>query len=185
MSDKKQVWLATGYALFALEGPQALKVERLARTVQKSKSSFYHLFADQDSFIEDLLSLHLLQARAIAEKERACSRLVPDLLHVLVEHKLDLLFNRQLRVNRTIDRYRSCFEKANNEVGEAIVSIWADGLGLAPNSGLALMVLQLSMENFFLQITEETLTYEWLEEYIIALKRMVTAFGREANLKRP
>ncbi len=40
------------------------------------------------------------------------------------------------------------------------------------------MVLMLTMENFYLQITEETLTYEWLENYIFQLQNMVQAFKK-------
>jgi AcrR family transcriptional regulator len=46
--DPKQPWINHGYRTFAYEGPTGLKVERLARQVGKSKSSFYHLFADLD-----------------------------------------------------------------------------------------------------------------------------------------
>lgn len=49
-------------------------------------------------------------------------------------------------------------------------------LGLSGNSNLAQIVLTLSLENFYLQITEETLTYEWLLKYVNELKTMVTAF---------
>ena len=45
-------WLEVGYAIFSNEGPKGLKIEVLAREVGKSKSSFYHCFADLDIFID-------------------------------------------------------------------------------------------------------------------------------------
>ena len=65
-------WLQQGYTTFAHHGPEALKVERLARAVGKSKSSFYHHFADPEGFQESLLRHHLEKARLIAKKEAAC-----------------------------------------------------------------------------------------------------------------
>ena len=181
-NDNKQPWILVGYHLFAREGPKGLKIEVIARQVNKSKSSFYHHFADLEVFTQILLEHHLERAKTIADKERLCKNVVPDLLHLLVEVKQDLLFNRQLRINRNISQYKQCFEKASREVGEAILGIWAETLSLDNNSDLAHMVLNLSLENFYLQITEETLTYEWLLNYVSELQMMVKAF--ESNEKR-
>ena len=175
-NDRTLPWILAGYRIFAKEGPAALKVEVIAREVGKSKSSFYHHFADLEVFREFLLAYHLQRSTIIAERERACQNLVPDLLEVLVDVKEDLLFNRQLRFNRENPRYRDCFEKSSQEVGEAILIIWAEALDLGDNSYLAGLVLNLVLENFYLQITEENLTYHWMENYVSEIKSMVQAF---------
>ena len=177
-NDVQLPWIQVGYDIFAKEGPKGLKVEVIARHVNKSKSSFYHHFADVEIFTSRLLDYHLERARIIAQRERLCTNVVPELLNVLIEFKQDLLFNRQLRVHRNIPEFTQCFEQASNEVGEAIVDIWAEALGLTEDSNLALMVLKLSLENFYLQITDETLTYEWLENYIRDLQAMVAQFKK-------
>lgn len=174
MRDTKKPWINAGYTLFALQGPGAVKVEVLSRTVGKSKSSFYHHFADMEIFISCLLEHHLIRAEAIIEQERACKNVIPELLEVLIDAKLDLLFNRQLRVNRSVPEFAECFQKASAESAEAILGIWAEELGLSEHPRFALMLMTLSMENFYLQITEETLTYEWLEGFIQQLKQMVS-----------
>lgn len=176
MKSIKQPWIEIGYETFAKESPNALKIEVLARQVGKSKSSFYHHFADLDVFIEVLLNYHLEQAKLIAVKEANCKNVVPELLNVLLEHQIDLLFSRQLRIHRDNPQFRTCFEKVNQIVGGAIVGIWAEMLGLNHNERLAMMVLNLSIENFYLQITSETLNYEWLTNYIKDLQRMSKAF---------
>ncbi|MEM7514864.1 MAG: TetR/AcrR family transcriptional regulator, partial [Bacteroidota bacterium] len=51
-------WLKAGYDIFSQEGPGGLKVERLARIVGKSKSSFYHHFADLEIYTSFLLEYH-------------------------------------------------------------------------------------------------------------------------------
>jgi len=172
-TESAQAWIEAGYELFAAAGPHGLKVEVLARRVGKSKSSFYHHFADLECFAELLLDRHHHRALVIADRERQCANVVPDLLNVLLDVKPDLLFNRQLRIHRANKNYEVCFEKSSRHVAEALLPVWADMLGLGDNSGLARMVLNLSIENFYLQITDETLTYDWLLAYVNGLRRMV------------
>ena len=176
MDKVKLPWIELGYRIFAEEGPNGLKVERMAKLVQKNKSSFYHHFADIETFTELLLEYHLTRANILADRERVCKNVVPELVLVLLEFKEDLFFNRQLRFHRDNPGFQACFEKANQGVGAAILGIWATELGLEQKSHLALLILQLSMENFFLQITPETISYNWLVEYIQRLKQMVKAF---------
>lgn len=182
MKDKMQPWIEAGYELFAGEGPSALKVEVMARQVHTSKSSFYHHFADLDLFTAHLLEYHLVRARMIAEREAACQCVDPDLLEVILEFKQDLLFNRQLRVNRDQAAFRACFEQVNALVGGAILELWACDLGLTAKTGLAQMVLNLTLENFFLQITAETMTYPWLKSYFQDIRNMVGHFQVEGEV---
>lgn len=172
----KQIWLETAYEVFAKEGPNGLKIEALARAVKKSKSSFYHYFADLEYFTEQLLAYHVKRGKIVADRESKCKTVDPELLEVLVEFKTDLLFNRQLRIHRQVPEYEACFQKTSQEVGIAVLPIWSDFLGLPNQSHLAMMVLSLSMENFFLQITEETLEVNWLRNYVAKLQQMVRAF---------
>lgn len=177
LTETQLPWIRAGYAVFAKEGPVGLKVERLSRIVKKNKSSFYHFFADLDCFTDDLLIFHLARVEIIGEKERACNDM-PELIEVIVEHKEDLLFNRQLRVHRQIKSFEECFIKTNQQIAGAIMVLWAEALGLPPHSYLAKLVLTLSLENFYLQITEETLNSEWLNQYFNQLKQLVKEFKK-------
>jgi AcrR family transcriptional regulator len=182
-TTSKEIWILAGYALFAQEGPKGLRVEVLARQVKKNKSSFYHYFADIDAFTEILLQYHLERAKIVADSERLCRNVIPELLEVLVAFKQDLLFNRQLRVHRDNPAFQRCFEKASSEVGEAIAHIWSELLGLRDNVPLALLVLNLSLENFYLQLTDATLHYEWLLEYVQNLQSLVRRFALHEQRK--
>ncbi|MCI4671447.1 MAG: TetR/AcrR family transcriptional regulator [Bacteroidia bacterium] len=173
-------WIHEGYRVFAKEGPGGLKVERLSKSISKNKSSFYHHFADLDIFVDFLLNYHLDQAEVMAEKERACESL-PELLSVIIEHKQDLLFNRQLRIHRERKDFERCFNITSQLVFGSILDLWSSVLGLTENTYLSKLVLTLSMENFFLQITEESLTAEWLQNYFIQLKNMVDQFKINAE----
>ncbi|MEM6633150.1 MAG: TetR/AcrR family transcriptional regulator [Bacteroidota bacterium] len=176
MNALQKNWVLAGYTLFATEGPTGLKVEPLARKVNKSKSSFYHHFADIEIFTEFLLQYHLNRAECIAVRESQCKNVIPELLEVIVEFKEDILFNRQIRIHRNKPGFQTCLEQVNGLISDAILNIWAEALGIADNSRLAQMVLMLTLENFYLQITPETLTYEWLLRYVQDLQCMVQTF---------
>ena len=176
MDDNKQPWILAGYDLFSKEGFKGLKIEVLARKVNKSKSSFYHHFADLDGFTESLLNYHLERSKIIAEREKQCKIMVPDMLNILLEVKQDLLFNRQLRVNRDVLEFKKCFEKTDKEFENTFLDVWAETLGLSYKKHLAQIVLNQTIENFYFQITEETLTYEWLFNYIFKIREMVNEF---------
>lgn len=173
MNDKKQPWIEVGYSIFSQEGPQGLKVEALAKKVGKSKSSFYHHFADLEVFIDYLLKHHIQKSEETAIKAKDCQVMIPDFLDLLLAIKQDLLFNRQLRINRTLAGYKECFEKANKPVEKAFLKIWSKPLGLEENEALAQVVLNLAVENFYLRITDETLTHEWLLSYWEEIKLMI------------
>jgi AcrR family transcriptional regulator len=169
----KAPWIQAGYALFARSGPEKLKVEVLARLVGKNKSSFYHHFADLECFLEELLAHHLSRVRYIADLERQCPRVVPDLLHLLLTVEEDLLFNRQVRAHRVEPAFRRCIEATNRAIDEALLPVWSEAFGLADRPQVARLLLQLVTDNFFLQLTDQPLTYEWLLSYIGQLRAMV------------
>lgn len=178
-NDNSRLWLSVGYTLFAEEGPAGLKVEVISRQVMKSKSSFYHHFADIELFTGLLLTHHLQRAKSIAEREKLCRNIDPDLINLILDVKKDLLFSRQLRINRTVPAFRKCYEQSNELVENALLEVWKKDLGIPDKTGLAGGVLQLVLENFYLQITEQTLTSRWLSDYFNSIRSIVT------DLKKP
>ncbi len=180
MNPTKIPWIEAGYLTFAYEGPAGLKIERLAREVGKNKSSFYHLFADLEIFTSELLAHHLKQSKILAEKEASCTDL-EELIEVILAHKIDLLFSRQLRVHRAQPEFEQCFTRTTEMSVPAVIPIWSKIIGLDDHSYLAELVLQLSLENFFLQITDETLNPIWLHEYFKTIQNMVGQFKRTGS----
>lgn len=172
--DIKLPWIAIGYTEFAYNGPNSLKIEVLAKAVGKNKSSFYHLFGDLQHFMTVLLNHHETQAHIIAKKESHCHN-QEELITVLLEHKVDLLFNRQLRIHRENEAFSLCFEKANQITEKAIFPLWATIIDLKDNSYLSSLVYRLSLENFFLQITPKTLNKVWLNNYFTELRSLIRA----------
>lgn len=174
MTENNEVWIKTGYDIFAHSGEHGLKIETLAKKVGISKSSFYHHFADLEIFLETLLKYHLQQSQAIADKEKAVQTIDPELIDILVEHKTDLLFNRQLRFNQQDKRFKETLNKSNQIIGNEFVIIWAKDLALSQKKLESLF--ELALENFFLQINADNLTHTWLSAYFKNLKRIAQNF---------
>lgn len=175
-TSNKETWIKLGYEIFALKGQEGLKIEPLAKTVGKSKSSFYHHFADLELFVDFLLKHHIEQSYIIAGKEQQASNIEPDLINTLLEYRTDLLFNRQLRINQNIKSFSDCLILSNRIIGDAFVKVWVKDLNLKLSQKQAESIFTLALENFFLKINAENLNYKWLSEYFINLKRITSNF---------
>ncbi|MCU0440849.1 MAG: TetR/AcrR family transcriptional regulator [Bacteroidia bacterium] len=175
--NKKTIWITTGYELFALQGPNNLKVEAIAKKTGKSKSSFYHYFGDLELFIEELLDYHIQQSHVIAKKEQAAKCIDPELINILIEHRADLLFSRQLRINQQVKPFFDTLQQSNLIVGNAFVSIWVKELELTLSKEQIAGIFSLALENFYLQINEQNLNKTWLSSYFNALKKITSHFS--------
>lgn len=175
-TDSKDIWIKKGYEIFARSGHSELKIEPLAKIVGKSKSSFYHHFADLESFSQCLLQHHIEQSKVIAKKEHQAKNIDPELIQILVEHKTDLLFNRQLRINQHIKPFAEKLAQSNKIVGDAFVYAWARDLGLQLSAKQLEGIFTLALENFYLQLNSETLNREWLLNYFENLKKISLNF---------
>jgi len=176
MIDTRGIWIKTGYEIFAISGQNGLKVEPLAKKVGKSKSSFYHFFADLEIFIDELLNYHIKQSRIIAEKEQKAKNIHPELINIIIEHKIDLLFNRQLRINRERKIFLDVLVKSNEIVGNSFVMLWVKDLELNLTQKQLESVFELALENFYLQINSDNLNHQWLSAYFTYLKKIVKNF---------
>lgn len=172
----KLVWLEQGYDAFAMAGKGALKIEALSQRVGISKSSFYHHFADLDIFMEQLLALHLQRATALAFKERHAGSIDPELIDILVTHKMDLLFSRQLKVHREEPGYQTVLQQTQQLIGNDFVKLWARELQWRGPMPQLEVLFTLALENFYLQISAETLEPQWLRDYFLQLTAMVRVF---------
>lgn len=177
MTDHKEVWIKAGYEFFAISGHAGLKIEPLAKHVGISKSSFYHHFADLEVFTELLLKHHLQQAHIIADKELKAQNINPELINILVDHKIDLLLNRQLRINRENKLYANTLALSNAIVGNAFVMLWVRDLNLKLSQKQLEGIFELALENFYLQINVDNLHFQWLANYFENLKRIAKSFA--------
>lgn len=178
MTEKGKIWIIKGYETFAFFGAIGLKVEQLAKDVGISKSSFYHHFSDLDIFIEELLQHHLEMSTVISQKEKLAKTINPELINILLEHKTDLLFNRQLRINSNKSNYKDTLLKSNYIVGNDFIKLWLLDTNLNILQNQAEGLFELALENFFLQINSDNLNKTWLENYFENLKRITRNFEK-------
>jgi AcrR family transcriptional regulator len=176
MTDNKDIWIKTGYDSFAKLGLNGLKIETLSKKVGISKSSFYHHFTDVEIFTEHLLKHHIQQSVIIGEKELHAKTIDPELITILADHKTDLLFNRQLRINRNIQLFDETLTQANKAVGNGFVMLWVKDLHLQMSQKQLEAFFELAIENFYLQINADNLNKQWLSGYFTNLKRIARNF---------
>ena len=166
IKENKLIWIETAYKEFALHGISALKVEPIANLVGKSKSSFYHHFADMTVFENYLLEHHLNQSKIIARKEADAININPEIINILVEHRIDLLFNRELRIHQNVQRYDETLKKSTHIIGDAFFNTWMKELNLEKEKVKLEGLFNLALENFFLQLNKDRIQFNWLAEYL-------------------
>jgi hypothetical protein len=89
-----------------------------------------------------------------------------------------MLFNRQLCINRDNQLYQLYFEKAFKIVETSFFDKWVMVLGLKTQPNIARNILKIYSDNFFLRVTEENLTYEWLIKMLDEIKLLVKDINR-------
>ncbi len=108
----KEQWLEHGYENFALEGPDQLSINQIAKRIGASRSNFYHYFGDTDMFIDRLLEKHWqISLEFNSQGKNTCRQMIPDLYEALAQHPIPLRFSRQLFTNRHIPRFNYLYEK--------------------------------------------------------------------------
>ncbi len=177
-------WLEAGYEIFALQGPDALKVEALARKVGISKSSFYHHFADLEIYNEMLMAYHLESISVMAENSGKCKVIDPDFLLLIIEHKRDIMFNRRLRVHRDNLSYQLCFERASCTVEKEFIGIFAAMYGLQEQLDIAWNVLKVVNDLFYGRVTNENLTYDWLVKFLEEIDNFMKDVNRSIDFEK-
>ena len=174
MSEEKIFkWIEAGYSIFAEEGLTGLKIEVISRRVKKSKSSFYHYFADMEIYLDSLLDYHIQQAIHISEELKKDCFTTEDILSLLIKHKNDIFFHKQLRINRASNLFERCFEKAYDNISSAFLGYWTKEVGLSNSKQISKELLDLIEENFYLSITENNFSYNWLLNYMNNIKDLV------------
>ncbi|MFT4987006.1 MAG: AcrR family transcriptional regulator [Chitinophagales bacterium] len=164
--QKKAEWIEKGYTIAASEGIKNIRIESIARELDKNKSSFYHYFGDLESFENELLAHHIAEIKELAIQLARCKSMRPDVLNLFILQKTDLFFHKQLRINRSVPRYKACFEQAFQILEDAVIQQWSTFLGLKQRQLFARTFFQLIADNFLLQITEDNFNYEWISQYL-------------------
>jgi hypothetical protein len=122
------------------------------------------------------MKLHLLRSNQIADKEKKAQTIQPELINILIEHKLDLLFNRQLRIHQDDKLFKKTLQDSNRIIGQEFILLWMRDTNLPLTFNQANGLLSLALENFYLKINEKNLNQEWLGQYFKELKLVAQNF---------
>ena len=159
-----------------MKGLSGLQVEPIAKIVGKNKSSFYHLFADIEIFLDELLSYHISQVKLMCEKEGTAHSFNPDIINIFVEHKIDILFNKQLRLNHQNAEFRNVLKITDTGLAEVYTFLLKTDLKLSLKQKGIDSFFQLALHNFFLQINADNINFQWLADYFDEIKRLAKSF---------
>lgn len=165
MHENKKKWVIKGYEYVAMRSISSLNVETLARQVGTSKSSFYHYFADLSIFTEQLMQYHLEQSVIIAQKEKMALSINPDLIEILIDHRIDLLFSKHLRASTNNKAYQKTLAKSTAIIGNELINLWLKDTQLKLTFNQAEAFMELAMGNFFLAINADNINKIWLTKH--------------------
>ncbi len=180
-SSSYQNWISEGYTVFAYRGPAAIVIENIAAKLSVSKSSFYHHFGEQPYFIEMLLEEHLERAQVMSREAALLTSFIPEFLHLLLQHKTDVLFNKQLRMYRENKVYQSCFQHAAGLVSSRIQNIWKAFIGVEKDNETADKLFQVIEDMFYQRVTTENFSVGFMENLSCELKALVENISYHAN----
>lgn len=172
MKEKKDLWIKVGYEMFATKGHIGLQVEPISRIVGKNKSSFYHHFTDLEFFIDELLAFYLKQSKIILEKENNAKNFNPDIINIFLEHKNDILFSKQLLLNQQDKKFRKVLLISNENVSANYVLLLKTDFNVNLKPRGIESFFELVSNDFFLQINEDNLHFDWLANYVINMRRL-------------
>lgn len=175
--DRKEIWVKAGYELFALKGQSGLQIEPIAKRVGKNKSSFYHLFADSEIFLDELLRYHISQTKLMCDKETKAKNFNPDIITIFLEHKTDILFNKQLRLNHQNAEFRKVIKIVDKDLADVYTFLLKTDLKVPLKQKGIDSFFQLALHNFFLQVNADNLNFQWLADYFDEIKRLAKSFG--------
>ena len=171
--SSRQIWLEKGYEMISEHGFIKVKVETISKAIGKNKSSFYHYFGDWEGYEEALLNYHLSLTEIFAAKLSKCEEIIPGMINIFLEHKTDIFFHKQLRINRAKPNFKKCFEAVFQIFEDTILEKWKSFIMLQDQPLLASKILVLISENFLLRITSENYTYEWMQDYLMEIANLL------------
>ena len=74
---------------------------------------------------------------------------------------------------RQIGKFAECIKASHWPVEDAFLQIWAKSLNLEKELFLAQAFLRLMVDNFYMRITEQSMDFDWLADYLQELTSMV------------
>lgn len=167
-SASRLEWIKAGHYEFARYGPEAIRIDRLSRAIDKSRSSFYHNFGDFEEFEEALFEYQIAECREFHRKQQQIEVFIPDFIELIVANKDITFFNKQLFIRQhEEEKYRETLKKSLGILEEKTAELWFRTL---PMEGIpharANRFYELIRAAGFARMDYDSFTYEHIVEII-------------------
>jgi len=174
-------WIQAGYKLFAVEGADGIKVERLARILKLNKSGFYHYFSSQDNFFNELFLHHQSAICRMALETQHCKSLDPDYFKLVLKYKLSALVQGQLAKHTKNPSYGSVLKETSRIAEHALLPLWRKAFNLPDDPELVRNHFALFRNAFHARAQFEKLTYQLLHEVMAETNHMMLKIFRHGR----
>lgn len=172
--NKREI-IEIGYQIFALKGPEHVE-ERVAQEVNLKRHEFHEQFGSEDTFIEQLLSHHIELVDDFLEDTEQCKSW-DALLDLIVEYKITVLFNRQLKLHSSDPVFGLAFNRISYLIRAQAFDLWRKYTDLWQHHELSMELFEVLRDVFHSRITNENLNYEYLKsltgEFRALIERLI------------
>jgi AcrR family transcriptional regulator len=173
-----QKWIEAGYEVFAMEGPEGVQIEKLARKIGVNKSGFYHHFGDRDVFFLKLIDYHYIRNEEFFKELSETQQFDPDVISLIVKYKSISFFQSQLRKHMDNPIYSSAFTKVKKRNEKAYVTRWSEYLKIDENPDLALELWDIVRDLYFIRLNNDKLNFESIQILVKEVYEIVQALKR-------
>jgi AcrR family transcriptional regulator len=174
-------WAEEGYNLFALEGPEGIQIERLARILNHNKSSFYHYFGDLDTYFEEVYKLHTQKVNAYLARLREIKTVEPEYFELLIEYKIPLMFQIQLtRIKNNPDVIK-LVDYTDHHQDAILLPLWCQYLDVDGSSSMAMQYFNIVRHMFYSRVDFKRLDYAFLKTLIGEAKAVIRDLAEQKN----
>jgi len=180
-TNNSSVWTEAGYKLYAEEGLEGIQVERLSRMLGLNKSGFYHYFGNLDGYCKELIGLHEKAAVSFLDDLKEIKNIEPDFFHLLIRHKVPVMFQMQILRNRKHTLFVTVAERIHEEEDLILRPLWSVYLGIQDRPDLAIRYFAIVRDMFYARITFKDYNYPFLQNLITEAKVVMQQLN-ESNL---
>jgi AcrR family transcriptional regulator len=181
-SESSQIWIDAGYELFAIEGPDGVQVEKLARILGRNKSGFYHHFGDREMFFSALIQHHFNVIEQFCQEASLAKHFNPDYLILLVKYGTSAFVQMQLRRQPENPLFSETFHVVRNKTEKILIPLWEDYIKISNNHDLAVKLWDIMRDLFFMRMSAKKLNLSRMQELVGEFSRVVEMIKRMAQL---
>lgn len=189
--DTKKIWIEKGYELFALQGPKSLSINKVAKEINQTRTSFYYYFNDLNDFIDELIRMHLELFEIYLERgKKECKQYLPDIHKLLSEFSIGLRFHKQLFNNRNNPLYDFIYLQCNERSADTFaIDLFKKYYELDTNKSTLKLLHESLLDAWFSKLNSNDinvenmvkLTNDIMESILVLIKKPINPYQIHPN----